>query len=781
MGKIKQQLDDLKPAADGAGDGIDVSMTKARGSLMLVEAAVGVRLPRALNSLIASIPGISALFQAMLPLAGIAAAIAVVGKLVEAHEKLKDEAFQAANAQKNLGATIGTVLGGLQDKLLQAGIRADDLNGNHLGALKKTLELIDHQSLDGLAQSFDELAKAADASMATMQIHWWQVGSGSAGAKHSLAEFQAQYELLLKTGKGDEANKALDEKVARERQVLAIEKELAATDGGANIEKHTAAVKQSVVLTGDILESTKQSIEAEQTLVDILNAEVQARSTIRKTASVEKGTAVNKDNLTSLSEEAALQKLVAAGVEAHSQALIKMAEAQEKAKTTAGKSGGDDSIDERLAKQKAAIEEEKAATIAGATAEWEAKRTVYDADIKAAGANVQKKKEIEAEWANTAHAYVDSVQIAEVEANAKSVAAEAAAAEEKRRLAEGLAQSKAALDKAYAELSLSQIMTAIKKEQDAEEHSAALGLSTERQQLTQKLKIIEQERDAKVKAIQDEIAAERAAASASGSNGDRAKQNQDLAKAAQLQAQLNTVTAEYASQVAKVNTDMDKLNASWTSYFGKMKVETQDLSTTIKTKLQAAVTEFETQFGNSMAKAIVENKSLGEAVRKEAGQMLETMISTLVQWLEKWVTTHVMATVMGTSTNKAAQASAASLAGANMVASYSAAPFPLDMAAPAMGAMAAASAMSFEIGGKIPGSGPVPITGHGGETVVTKALTDRVEASEARGGRGGGGDMHVHFAPQIHAMDAEGLDRVLTKHSSTFERHFRGALRRMNK
>jgi hypothetical protein len=34
--------------------------------------------------------------------------------------------------------------------------------------------------------------------------------------------------------------------------------------------------------------------------------------------------------------------------------------------------------------------------------------------------------------------------------------------------------------------------------------------------------------------------------------------------------------------------------------------------------------------------------------------------------------------------------------------------------------------MAYEQGGEIPGAGPVPIIAHGGETVVTKALTERV-------------------------------------------------------
>jgi hypothetical protein len=63
-------------------------------------------------------------------------------------------------------------------------------------------------------------------------------------------------------------------------------------------------------------------------------------------------------------------------------------------------------------------------------------------------------------------------------------------------------------------------------------------------------------------------------------------------------------------------------------------------------------------------------------------------------------------------------------------------PFPANaVLAPIAAGAAFAGVMAFEAGGRIPGSGPVPIIGHGGETVVTKALTNRVEESEGRGRR----------------------------------------------
>ncbi len=80
-------------------------------------------------------------------------AIEVVSKLIEHQRALQEAAQQLKGSQASLAGTIASTFDGLQDKLLQAGIAADDLNGNHLAAVRKQLELIDHQSLNELAQT----------------------------------------------------------------------------------------------------------------------------------------------------------------------------------------------------------------------------------------------------------------------------------------------------------------------------------------------------------------------------------------------------------------------------------------------------------------------------------------------------------------------------------------------------------------------------------------------------------------------------------------------------
>src|ERR1700680_4873371 len=123
MGKVKSDLNDLKGGSAEVGEAFDTNMGPARGSIMLIEEAVGVPLPRHLNSLIAEIPGVGAAFAAMLPIVGVIAAVAIIGKLLDKHRELKEEADKLRDAQNNLMATIGTVFSNLNGKLLQAGIK----------------------------------------------------------------------------------------------------------------------------------------------------------------------------------------------------------------------------------------------------------------------------------------------------------------------------------------------------------------------------------------------------------------------------------------------------------------------------------------------------------------------------------------------------------------------------------------------------------------------------------------------------------------------------------
>jgi hypothetical protein len=69
-----------------------------------------------------------------------------------------------------------------------------------------------------------------------------------------------------------------------------------------------------------------------------------------------------------------------------------------------------------------------------------------------------------------------------------------------------------------------------------------------------------------------------------------------------------------------------------------------------------------------------------------------------------------------------------------------------------------------------------------GEGVVPGGVMDGLRQVARDGGFKQKGAIHLHasFSPVVHALDADGIDTVLTKHATTFQRHVEKAARRMN-
>src|SRR5580698_2112550 len=166
----RASFQDIKDRAAEMGTSTGYSMSEARHSVMLLGEEFGVHLPRALTTFISSLGPIGAAMEAAFPFLAI-----IVGAtlLLEHLSKLKEEGNKLTESQTNFGTTVSNVLNGLNEKLLQAGIRTDELNHNHLGALNKQLELIDRQSMNELVQSFGTVAKAADVTFAELKTSWY--------------------------------------------------------------------------------------------------------------------------------------------------------------------------------------------------------------------------------------------------------------------------------------------------------------------------------------------------------------------------------------------------------------------------------------------------------------------------------------------------------------------------------------------------------------------------------------------------------------------------------
>lgn len=135
--------------------------------------------------------------------------------------------------------------------------------------------------------------------------------------------------------------------------------------------------------------------------------------------------------------------------------------------------------------------------------------------------------------------------------------------------------------------------------------------------------------------------------------------------------------------------------------------------------------------------------------------VVQAVIGTFSQLVADWAIKQIAMLFVGKTTALSTISTEAAKAGAGGVASMAAAPFPLNLSAPAFGAAMAAAAMAFtpmlaaEQGFNIPaGVNPV-VQAHQREMILPATLSDTVRDmaqvySETRGGSGGGGSVVLH-------------------------------------
>lgn len=279
LGKAGDGLQELGKKSKEASEEMDFSMREARGSLMLVSEEVGVHIPRHLQALIAAIPGVGEAFATMLPLVGVFAAIAVLAELItkaaEAKEKLA-EGF----AKMDLAAQ--EAFNHVDDQMLRVSIRADELAGNHLAALREKLLQIDRATLNEIADQFKKLAGAADETFKNLETHWYSMHVGSEGAKHALAEFQTQYQSLLASGKDQAASDLL------KGTLDSAQKSLAAMESAGFVAKGLGEVsKQGVAAQRAWVDTLQYQLTLQQKIKDVGEGDKQNDKTDERIHSLE--------------------------------------------------------------------------------------------------------------------------------------------------------------------------------------------------------------------------------------------------------------------------------------------------------------------------------------------------------------------------------------------------------------------------------------------------------------------------------------------------------------
>jgi hypothetical protein len=691
---------------------------------MLVEESIGVRLPRHLNSLIAQIPGVGAAFAMMLPLAGVAAAIAIVVKLIDKHKEYEERLYKnsiAANesAVKNADLTKSLELENLKldDQIAKL---------EHKPAKNYIAEAIIESS-----KAIDDFAGKATADFAKMDVMIKeQLGTWAEFKRFIKEELSGD----VQGGRGGANTKQWEDLKDKITAVSVARAKLAE----APMDKASQLAGQQAVIKA--LENEKAAVAVLMvTYRNDKDALVQLSAQYADTAEAIKGMGIaqevagkkqtvgaltqNKENLDNLKEVDAAQKKVIDNTLAQNNAEAKHKDMLAQIADAETKGNVDQSPEQKAANAAALAQSEYEDAIAKAKSTFEAKKAINALEVDENKGNDNKLKDLDAELSGYEIARAAAVAEAKDALNLKSAQAKATALAEEQRREKAAAQEEAddnlknAIDKAKL-----QEKQAAQTAKDLE----ALHKKTADETLAATIKATNDERNAEVKAYEDRIKA------------------------------LDKFSADYQKNYKKFEDAIKKINQD-----ADAQIVTDTKSAMQKQVL--AVTEGETKMEQSVAdnvsKTIVSNKNFAQSMRQTGEQLLETMISNLI-----------MAEIFQQKSKLISANKAAATA-------WGEAPNPI------VGAIVAAASwagvMAYEQGGKIPGEGAVPIIGHGGETVVTRALTQRVEQAER--GNGGGSTLHYHDHSNFSAVDAEGMDRLMTKHRSLMERHIASAVRRMNK
>jgi hypothetical protein len=770
---------EIRGGAREMGGEIGRTSGEARHAIMLLTEEFGGHMPRAIASFIASLGPVGAALEAAFPfLAIIVGATLLLEHLVKMHEageKLTEDQGKFATAVQN-------AFNSLDEKLLQAQIKSDELSNDHLGALKKQLELIDAQSLAELSHQFEELAKSADTVFADLKVSWYQFGIGSEGAKHALTEFQLEYQNLLAHGKSEEASGLLRGTLSQAQKVLDMQKQAKANDGtlfttaGPNADISLAMQAENELKKAGV-GFTQKEIESQEALVQLLSTQVGAEGKIAELKNQQKNNAGKQDANAESARNAAEAKQAADSM----LRLGEQAVAGDRATANAQLDIHRATIEQRLASDIDFAARERDVQLAANQSQMSAldkNGKDYQNQLKA----VQEKAlEIANQYA-TAEAELRAR--ASVAANNRDIQAfEQGEREKIEATRQGSNERVAALSEGIHAAEAMQL-------QDTNFYRELLTqrVQATRQEAEEEAKQSEeagkQSAEAELKAGELILAAHRQAVALMESlrNVSRAKQMSDETQDATLEFQLKQAALnKQLAALDKYGKDyQNKLKALQDQERQLVQAHEQQL-TDIKVRaelernrnIEAAEQQFNSMIARELTQTLMGHQSFAKMMDSIGNQVVSGMMENAIK------------SVLANDYTKESDAAAAARKAFNAGMHF---PFPVNLvAAPVLGAAAFASVMAFAGGtDAVPGVGrgdTVPAMLTPGEGVVPGGVMDGLRNVAKNGGFQRGPSYHIHpvFSPQVQAFDSDGVDKVLEQHADKFHKQIERTLRRLNK
>jgi hypothetical protein len=769
---------EIKSGSGEMGREVGGNMMEARHGVMLLGEEFGIHLPRALTTFIASIGPIGAAMEAAFPFLAIAVGATL---LIEALVKMHEEGEKLTQDQVRFGTAVQQAFNSLDQKLLQAGIRADELRNDHMGALAKQLQLIDMQSMDELEKTFGELAKSADVVFADLKSHWYTFGIGATGAKHAMDEFQTKYDSLLARGKDAEASDLLKGTKESAEKVLALQEKAAATKsyaGPAPISHDDQIAKESAIaeLKKSGVGFTEKEVAAQRTLVDTLNAQIGLEGKIASLKDQDKANA-------SRSAAGAMSSEAAAAARASAESTLRINEqklAADRALTEAQLTMQSASADEREAVETMFADRELQIRLAANNAMIAALDKLgkeYPNQLKALN---EKAEELEQQH---------TTRLAEIQAKSQVSNNQ----QSLQALEQGIRESIEATQKGTAER-LAAIDAGLKAERTRGLQDSAAYRDLE----TQKVETIRQGTEEENK-LRAEAAMEASAHEEKMAMMALAAEKQHQAAVnslhrvsiqVQMDQDLRFANEEFQIQQQHAAQEIAALDKSAKDYQVKLKAaqdkekqlvqQHENEVTSIKekaeidrnSKVMSAESSLQSAIAGSLSQTLMGHKSFAATMSALGNQVVQTMIENAVK--------AIMAGKM-TQIPEAARAARAA---------YTAGVEAGGPAAPLVGAMygaeAFAAVMAFAGGGVVPGVGNgdiVPAMLTPGEGVIPGGVMDGLSKMARAGNMGGGTHYHAHikYSPVVNAIDGDGVGKMLDKHSEKFQKHIAFAMRRMNR
>lgn len=768
---------EIRSGSGEMGKHVNYNMMEARHSVMMLGEEFGIHLPRALTSFIASIGPIGAALEAAFPFLAIAVGATI---LIEHLVKMREAGEKLTADQLNFGVVANNVFNSLDEKIIQAQIRADELRHDHLGALKGALELIERQSMQELVHEFEELDKAADTVFKDLEGHWYKLGIGADGAKHALDEFKREYNKALSAGtpEGDkEAGDLLAGTLKTAQDVLKAQQTIRANraSGGGQTDDSFAA-EQTLRAHKASLTVTDAEIAAQEEIVSTLLRQVGVQERVNKLKETNKGNA-----RTSTGNEEAARRAEAARQEAETmQRLGQMSIAADKATADASLAVHHASLEQRLESDIDFAGRERDVKLAANAAEIAAldrSGKDYTNQLKA----LQEKaleinqdydtKVAELKARSSVEVYnrdlrdLESYERTQVEMTRKGSAERLQAIEDALTVEEALElqdtnfyrellNMRAETTRQATEEEAKQREEAAREEADQEEKMGLLALAAYRQRL---------------------------ATWESAGHINDARRISDATRLADM---------EYGIKKAALDKEIQGLDKSGKDYLNHLK-QLQDKEkqltqqheneiTAIKERAEeernTRIKDAEDRFNGAIAQGLTQVLMGHQSFAKMMSSLGDQVVSGMIQ--------NALKTILADDMTKERDAAYAARQGFKAGMHF---PFPMDLVmAPALAAGAFTAVMAFEKGGIVPGIGTgdtVPAMLTPGEPVLPKNMADRLNRAMEDGDQGNRQTVHVHVRPtyNVQTIDGNGMRAALEKHTDVLQRHFENTLRRMNR